>query len=262
MTKAGDAPIDTANVLAKAINDAFASVRPPFAAKATPSDNPPLVGQAIGSADVLVGDPLTQHISLTLMASGDAAHPVTIGRITSTSINPDFGGTDSHVGTILERTLVKNYDTGSDRIDLFVVGTLVEPDGTKDCGEAFTPNTRLAVDRQPKPPMVNSALIFGETVTINDNYHTTIPHEMGHILMDNTHAQVVTEMMGAGSPVGANERVVNGPKRISDPLPPGTIAFPGGVNGNPVTMLRQNNPALITLEIPEGALDLDFSAYV
>jgi hypothetical protein len=82
-------------------------------------------------------------------------------------------------------------------------------------------------------------------LTINDNFHTTIPHEMGHILMDHTHAQVATEMMGAGSPVGANERVVNGPKRISDPTSPRTVSYDDGFRGNPVNMLRTDNPGVI-----------------
>jgi len=240
VTTAGDPPLSTATALAQAINAAFAAATPPFAATATASGNPPLVGQAIGSADVLVGNALTQNISLSVLAMGDAAHPVAIGRILNTNI-PDFGNADSHVGTLEERTLVKNYDSGSDRIDLFVIGTL----GSTALGEAFTPNAASAASRQPIPAMVNSALIFAATVTVNDNFHTTIPHEMGHILMDNNHAQVATEMMGAGSPVGANERVVNGPKRISDPVPPRTIAFDSGVNGNPVNMLRNNNPGVI-----------------
>lgn len=244
-TNAGDAPIDTANALAAAINNAFSSASPPFAATATASGNPPLTNKKIGSADVLVGDPLTQKISLTVVASGDKAHPVKIGRITSTRIKPDFSNDDAHVGTILERTLVKNYDTGADRIDLFVVGTLIEPDGSTDCGEAFTPNFASPASGQPISLMVNSALIFAATFTGNNNFHTTAPHEMGHILMDNSHAQVATEMMGAGSPVGSNERVVGGPKRISDPKAPKVIAFDGGVNGNPVTMLRTDNSGVI-----------------
>lgn len=240
VTSPAAAPIDTANTLAAAINTAFAGASPPFAAAANPSDNPPLVGQAIGSADVLVGNSLTQSISLSLLASGDLGHPVRIGRIISSKI-PDFGNADSHVGTLEERTLVKNYDSGSDRIDLFVIGTL----GSTALGEAFIPNAGLAASRQPIGLMVNSALVFAATVTTNDNFHTTIPHEMGHILMDNNHALVATEMMGAGSPVGSNERVVNGPKRISDPVPPRTIAFDSGFKGNPVTMLRTTNSAVI-----------------
>jgi len=240
VTHKGDAPVATANALAGAMNTAFAAATPPVAAVARASGNPPLVGQPLGSADVLVGNPLTQSISLSVLASGDIGHPVTIGRITSTNI-PDFGGNDSHVGTIEERTLVKNYDTGTDRIDLFVIGTL----GSGALGEAFIPNASSPAARQPIAPMVNSALIFAQTVTTNDHFHTTIPHEMGHILMDNNHALVATEMMGAGSPVGANERVVNGPKRISDPVPPHTIGFSGGFQGNPVTMLRTDNAGVI-----------------
>jgi len=230
----------SANALAAAINAAFAAASPPFAATATASANPPLVGQAVGSADVVVGNPLTQRISLSLLTNGDAGHSVTIGRILTTNI-PDFGNADSHVGTLEERTLVKNYDSGSDRIDLFVIGTL----GSGALGEAFTPNAASPAARQPIATMVNSALVFAATVTTNDNFHTTIPHEMGHILMDTNHARVATEMMGAGSPVGANERVVNGPKRISDPTPPRTIAFDNGVTGNPVTMLRTANTGVI-----------------
>ena len=235
-TNAGDAPLATATALSAAINAAFAAATPPFAATARPSGNPPLTGQALGSADVLVGDPLTQRVSLSLVANGDLGHPVLIGRITSTNI-PDFGAADSHVGTLEERTLVKNYDSGADRIDLFVIGTL----GSTALGEAFIPNAAQPASSQPIPLMINSALVFAATVTVNDNFHTTIPHEMGHILMDNNHALVATEMMGAGSPVGANERVVNGPKRISDPIPPATISYSGGFKGNPVTMLRTDN---------------------
>jgi hypothetical protein len=203
---------------------------------AAASGNPPLVGQAIGSADVVVGDPTTQRVSLTALPGGDVGHPVAIGRILNTTIR-DFNNLNAHVGTLDERTLVKNYDTGSDRIDLFVVGTL----GTGAAGEAFSPNNPSPANQRPIATMVNTALVFAATVTINDNFHTTIPHEMGHILMDANHATVATEMMGAGSPVGANERVVGGPKRISDPDPPRTIRFDDGQAGNPVTMLRTAN---------------------
>lgn len=240
VTSPGVAPLATATALADAINLAFASTVPPFAAVARASENPPLVGQLLGSADVLVGDPLTQSVTLSLAASGDLGHPAAIGRITSTNI-PDFDNADSHVGTIEERTLVKNYDSGTDRIDLFVIGTL----GSTALGEAFIPNASSPAARQPKPAIINSALIFAKTVTTNDHFHTTIPHEMGHILMDNNHALVATEMMGAGSPVGANERVVNGPKRISDPVAPRTIAYDSGFKGNPVTMLRTDNAGVI-----------------
>jgi len=234
-TVAGDQPSQTATKLADAIRGALSKVAPPVVANVTPSTNPPLVGQAIGSADVLVGDPLTQTVRLTVVTSNDVGHPAQIGRIASTTIN-DFGGADAHVGTIEERVLIKNYDTGADRVDLYIVGALAGA-----LGEAFTPRLTAAATGQPISEVVNSALVFANTVVAANDHHTTIPHELGHLLMDAVHTPVVTEMMTAGSPVGANERVVNGPKRISDRV----INVGGGRNANPVTLLRTANPGII-----------------
>ena len=234
-TIAGEQPSQTAGRLANAIRNALATATPPVIARVTPSTNPPLVGQAIGSADVIVGDPLTQTVRLTVLTSNDIGHPVQVGRITITTIN-DFGGADAHVGTIEERVLIKNYDTGTDRVDLFIVGKLAGA-----LGEAFTPNLTTAVTGQPIKELTNSALVFAGTVVSANNFHTTIPHEIGHLLMDGGHSIPITEMMTQGSPVGANERVVNGPKRISDRV----INVGGGRNKNPVNLLRNANTTLI-----------------
>jgi hypothetical protein len=225
-------PIDTATALAAAITAVV-----PAGTKVVPSRNPPLRGQTIGSADVLVGDPRTQRVRLDILDAADVRHPVAIGQLATPSV-PDFDNNNAHVGTIEERVLVKNYDTGSDRIDLFIVETL----GSGALGEAFIPHAALAVERQPIASMNNTALVFADTVRQNDHFHTTIPHEMGHILMDANHAVVATEMMGAGSPVGANERVVRGPKRISDPR---RIRYDDGVEDVPVRLLRDANPAIL-----------------
>lgn len=234
-TVVGEQPSQTADKLAGAIRDALAGEVPPVVANVTATTNPPLDGQAIGSADVIVGDPLTQTIRLNVLASDDVGHPVEVGRIASTAI-PDFAGAESHVGTIQERVLIKNYDTGTDRVDLFIVGSLVGA-----LGEAFTPNQTLPVTGQPIKELINSALVFAGTVVSANRFHTTIPHELGHVLMDHGHSGPVTEMMTQGSPVGSNERVVNGPKRISDRL----IDVGSGTNENPVSLLRNANATLI-----------------
>jgi hypothetical protein len=234
-TVANEQPSQTATTLASAITDAVRAASPPIAARVVPSGNPPLVGQAIGSADVIVGDPLTQNVRLTVLTSDDLAHPVQVGRIASTTIN-DFVSANAHVGTIEERVLIKNYDTGTDRVDLFIVGALVTA-----LGEAFRPRLTSAATERPIAALVNTALVFANTVVSANDHHTTIPHEIGHILMDQNHSSVVTEMMTNGSPVGANERVVNGPKRISDRV----INVSRGTNGNPVELLRNANATLI-----------------
>jgi hypothetical protein len=240
-TNVGDNPIDTAVALADAIN----ALLPAGLGQAVASENPPLVGQAIGSADVLVGAPLTQRIRLNVLTDGDPRHPVKVARINSTTIL-EFDNKDSHVGTIEERVLVKNYDTGSDRIDLFVVGDF-SSGGT--CGEAFKPNFSSPPNRQPKTNMINSVLVFADTVVKKDFFHTTIPHEMGHVLMDCNHALEASELMGAGSPVGSNERLVNGPKRISDPdasRHQPLVKYDDGVVANPFNLLRTANTNLLS----------------
>lgn len=240
-TVARDKPIASANAVADAITNAFATAMPPLTTAVTVTENPPLIGQVYRTADVIVGDPLTEDVRLTIVKNNDLKHPVSIGRIVGAKVQ-EFDGTNAHVGTLQERVLVKNYDSGSDRIDLFIVDTL----SAGSCGEAFPPNASDPPKEQPIAEMVNSALIFKQTIVKTDSFHTTVPHEMGHILMDRGHAIPATEMMGAGSPVGSHERVVNGPKRISDPIPPKTIAFSDGKPaGNPVTFIRTGNTALL-----------------
>jgi len=232
-TRVNVLPIDTANDLVTALKAAL-----PAGTKIEASANPPLTGQAIGSADVLIGNPLTQKIQLNVIKSDDVKHPVTVGALTSATV-PEFGGSDAHVGTIEERVLVKNYDTGKDRIDLFIVDKL----GSGSLGEAFRPRIPdPTADTKPIDSMANTALFFADNIRKDDHFHTTIPHELGHILMDVGHANLATEMMGQGSPVGANERVVNGPKRISDPR---EIDYTGSVRGVPVKQLRENNPDVV-----------------
>jgi hypothetical protein len=235
-TVAGEQPSATAQRLADAITDALGKATPPVVARVVPTTNPPLKGQAIGSADVIVGDPLTQTVRLTVITNDDLGHPVEVGRLVSTTI-PDFAAAEAHVGTIQERVLIKNYDTGVDRVDLFVVGALAGA-----LGEAFTSRLTTPVTGQPIPEVANSALVFAACVSSANNFHTTIPHEIGHLLMDQgPHSAPLTEMMTNGSPVGAGERIVTGPKRISDRV----INVGGGRNANPVTLLRTANTTLI-----------------
>src|SRR2546429_193440 len=87
----------------------------------------------------------------------------------------------------------------------------------------------------PPPTLITRSLIrFGPFTTLS--FAPT-----GDPLDQGPHSVPVTEMMTNGSPVGANERVVNGPKRISDRV----INVGGGRNANPVTLLRTANPGII-----------------
>lgn len=242
-TAPGDDPIATAIKLKSAIDLAAAAQAPPVVVNVKTDENPIMAGQPVGSADVIVGDPLTQVIAIKILTNGDANHPAAVARLTTTKIT-EFGGANSAVGTLDERVLIKNYETGSDRIDVYVVGAMSD----NSFGEAWSPTTRSPAAQRPNAMMLNSVIFRKAPFTSDNTVHTTMPHECGHVLMDLVHADDPEEMMGAGSPVGNGERVVNGPKRISDPVSNANfINFnAGGGKVNPTLRLRTSNPGIIT----------------
>jgi hypothetical protein len=236
VTKAKAKPITTATDLAAAINKSFGAAIPPLADRAVASDNPPLVGQAIGSADVLVSDSLSRAIRLVVVTSDDAKHIVTIGRLVTSTVT-EFDGTNGHVGTIDERTLVKNYDTGTDRVDSFVVGAL----SAGSFGEAFSPSQSSKKTERPFALMRNTLIINKDVASAVDFERATIPHEVGHILMDVGHALVDTELMRGGGGI-ADDRPVGGRKRISAR----SIHFDDPKNAViPATFVRSRNATLL-----------------
>lgn len=236
-TKAGNTPTQTAIRLARAI-------RKQTGVAARASRNPPINGRPRGSGDVLVGNPQTQNVRLNVVTSADARHPAVIASITSTTIT-EFGGDDGHVGTMDERVLVKNYDTGSRNLDTFLVGALHQG----SFGEAFTPSRNRVKNRRPRHFLVNTVILQASTQVGLTTAHTTVPHEWAHVLMDAVHIKnPPTELLFVGSPVGSNEQVVNAPRRIGDP-PSGKsfrVEWDENIKGNPVKRLRTKNPRLLT----------------
>jgi len=224
-------PIETAKKLAAAIEAAFGAA----VVKAKASENPALTGApTVGSADVLVGDPMTQDISITVVTNGDANHQATIGTISGTAAMPDFAGDESHVGTPHERVLLKNYDTGKNRIDCFIIHSLVGAHG-----EAFTPNATSAA--KPKDDVINSLVVGKHVMTTRLR---TIPHEIGHIVMDAGHVtNELSEIMVAGGTAGAKfNQEVDSTKRLADPtVAANFINYDDGKKGSSTKMLRTGN---------------------
>jgi hypothetical protein len=229
-------PVTTANDLATALRAAL-----PAGTRVVPTQNKAVAGQAIGSADVLVGDPLTQDVQVTVTTSNDARHPVTVGRVNA-QLTTEFVNADMHVGTLHERALVKNYDTGSDRIDLFIISQF--PAGSNTLGEAFIPFQNKTANLQTGQIMLNSAVVLDRSLTSDQNEFTVTPHELSHILLDANHANDSKELMDATVPAPIP---FNGPKRISDTSSTGgAITYDNGTSGNPVRLMRTRNPGLLT----------------
>ncbi len=205
-------PMHTAEALATAIRKAFAPTKVDVEA----TENPKLSGKAYGSADVRVGRPLTQKIELTLLsaAGADPYHDVQIGQVIAGQAFKDFEGDESHVGTPPERALLKNYNTGSDRIDIFIVHGLAGAHG-----EGFIQGRRYKGRPRARDEVVNSVIITAGCADGTSGVgHIGFGHEMGHVLMDNFHALDTTELMhkGFGDPVKYNHEL-DAMKRFADP---------------------------------------------
>lgn len=231
-------PIETAKKLATAIETAFGA----GVVRAKPSENPAINGApTIGSADVLVGDAQTQNVSITIVTNGDANHPVVIGTIDGLTPMPDFKSDESHVGTPQERVLIKNYDTGSTHVDCFIVHSLVGA-----FGEAFIPNVGRT-DR-PKDEVTNSLIVERNVMVSRVR---TIPHELGHVVMDAGHAtNELSELMTTGGVAGAKfNQEVDSTKRLADPkVAANFIQYEAGKKGSSTKFAREGNKTGIVAE--------------
>lgn len=229
---------DTANLIKSELDKVL-----PVGVLARVSRNPAIFGKKDDefSTDVLVGDPLVNQVRLTVTASTDTRQTVQGVALTS-AIFGTGSGNERHVGNIFSRILLKNYDTGRDRIDLFVVGDLPGL-----LGLAFNPFVKYGKAKYGHAPsrddIANSFIVNFTTLHspgAAEVFYTTIPHEIGHTLTDAIHAlNRPTEMMGPGSPVGTDERQVGGPKRITDKQ---KVPHDDNISDVPVTMFRDNNP--------------------
>ncbi len=201
--------------------------------------NPAAFGRVRGSADVVVGDPLTQTITVTVEASGDTRQRVRHVALVSAGWNTGDGNI-RHVGAMESRLLLNNYDTGRDRVDVFVVGQI------DALGLAFLSFRKYAArygHAASRDEIANSFLVRS-TELLNEPTYTTIPHEIGHVLTDAVHALGRrTEVMAPGPPPASGDRAVEGTKRITANR---RVRFDDGISDVPVNMFRDNVPELFT----------------
>jgi hypothetical protein len=234
-TDANDVPLATAEKLAAAINAQFGSPSPTLARA---SGNKPLRNDSHGSADVLVGDLTKQTVTIERVKHDDANHEIEVVRIGDTKIT-DFASNRSWIGTPEERILIKNYNTGADRLDLFIIGGF----NSGTLGEAFRVRQKSGEPEAERPvdELVNSVII-GTRGMAGADYQSTLCHEFAHVLMDEgSHPNIKTEILSAEGATGSDESPVGGPKRVSV----WELEFTNGKRLKCVDALRGNNSDLL-----------------
>lgn len=242
-TTKGATPLTTAKALAAAIEKASG-------VDAEASVNTRTSGKRRGSADVVVGDPQTQDVKIDVVKSEDR-QKVAVAVVTGGNVD---GLEAKHwpAGPAEQRAMTKNFKSGADRIDLFLVEGLPKSTGSGPLGQAIPPVR--GGKRRPRANYRDSVFVISDPVKKANHFHTTIPHELGHVLMDGSHSVAPsTEMMGPGSPAGSAERSVHAPKRVGDTsVVPGVVEYwvlfsnpPRKVKGNPRRRLRGRNRGVL-----------------
>ncbi len=212
LTVAGDTPAVTAAAIAQRVNA-------PFTAAVT--INPAGFNDPVGnrSADVLITAPGGALVTIDREVSGDPRQSLAVGRPDPTLL-PGFSN-DFLIGSIEQRTIMKNYDTGEDRIDVFVIQRFTDPDpaGLGDRGQAMLHGISLSAPRAAIEPVRFSVFISQRAINAGDGNPASLPHEMGHVLMDVIHAvtgRFRQELMADGGTSAAIAE--NATKRIKERL--------------------------------------------
>jgi len=208
----GDSAAKTANALA-------ALVTAPYSAVVTVNParfpDPP----ASRSADILIKP---SNVTIDQLISGDSRQTLTVGRPNPANFQ-SWDGNNFLVGSIQQRTILKNYDSGSDRIDVFVVQTVT----SGNLGEAMMSGHKIDPQRRAIDPVKFSAFVIQSTMDGSDTNPTTLAHECGHVLLElihaNGHRNATQLMTGQAIPDVAT---LNGTKRIKDG--PQSFDFPVG----------------------------------
>jgi hypothetical protein len=205
---AGARPMATASTLAGLVTAPYSAVA---------SENPARFPDPVNtqSADILITEASGAAVTITITVAGDSRQTLAVGR---PNINAIVGwdGTNWLVGSLDHRTLLKNYDSGDDRVDIVVIGTYVA--GTNNQGEAQMSGHLVDAQRRAKPKVKWSLIIEGNVMGPGDSFPYACAHEIGHALMEVVHPVGADGNVALMNHFWSPTAAVAGHKRIRDGL--------------------------------------------
>lgn len=230
----GDTPLTTANAL-------VAQIAAPYSATA-PVANAPRFNDPVGQAsvDFLITEAGGARVTIDNVVSNDTRQTLSVGRANPANFL-SWGGNNFLVGSIEQRVVLRNFDTGDDRIDLFVVQNVTA--GNR--AEAMMSGHRVDPNRPAVSQIKNAAFLTQATMDATNGNPFVLPHEVGHVVGEVIHAPAAAppnnaQIMEANGTEVANS--VNASKRIRD----GSVNYgaPAG-NANIVSRLRVEGAPLL-----------------
>jgi hypothetical protein len=222
-------PRQTADRLAALVVAPFAAV---VSVNPARSDRP----VSAKSADLVITAADGARITIDLPLTGDSRQSLTVGRVDSTLLPIATGLNNMLIGTIEQRTILKNLDSGEDRLDIFVV-VAFNP-GAR--GLAMVSGHRVDAARKAVPQVRLSTFLTQIVADNTDNNPFSFPHELGHVTGEVFHALGANQQLMRSGTSAANN--VNGSKRIRD----GIVNYDAPMGDlNLVRRLRRENRTLL-----------------
>jgi hypothetical protein len=229
---AGATPLQTAQALA-------ALVSAPF--KAIVSENPERFNDPVGrkSADILItADDGARVVIGANTLSNDSRQRLRVARPNAMMFR-EWDGNNWLVGSIEQRAVLKNYDTGDDRFDLFVVQRFISP---TLLGAAMMSGHIVDPQRRAISKVKWSCFVDRRSADGTEGFPFVIPHEAMHAVGEVMHAvSTVPQIM---NPTAQAANGVANSKRVRD----GAVNYDGGTiagNHNLVTRMRQQGGSLM-----------------
>lgn len=204
-------PLTTAAALA-------AQLAAPFTAVV--SQNPARFNDPVGrrSADIVITEAGGARVTIDRVVSSDSRQTLTVGRPNALTFQ-EWDGNNWLVGSIEQRTILKNYDTGDDRVDLFVIRNFIDPNLL---GAAMMSGHRVDPQRSAITQVKWSAFVDVRSSDGTDTFPGVIAHEGMHVIAEVMHAQGAPRQVM--HPTADQSNAVNTAKRVRD----GGVTYDGG----------------------------------
>ena len=231
ITKKNDTPITTARALA-------AKVLAPYSAAV--SENPPRFIDATNrkSADIVITEASGARVVIDSETSRDTRQKIAVGR-PSTMLFQEWDDDNWLVGSIEQRAVLKNYDTGDDRYELFIIDSFVAP---TLLGAAMMSGHQVDPQRRAVTKVKWSGFVDRTSSDASSTFPMVIAHEAMHSVGEVMHAQSAPAQIM--HPTADLNNAVGIAKRVRD----GAVTYDGGRiagNHNLVRRMRTQGAPLL-----------------
>jgi hypothetical protein len=227
--KKGDTPLQTARALAKLITAPYSAAVSENAARLdAASDN-------TKSCDIVITEATGARVTIANVVTPAGGHGLTVGRVNPANVPRAPFNFSGLIGTVEQRALFKNFDTGDDRVDVFVVQNII-PAGVR--GTATLSGHRTNIKRRAVSRVKCSVLMAQRAIDSSDKLPFTFPHEFGHVAGECGHANgAPTQLMKSGT---SETNVIDGSKRVRD----SAVTYDDGTF-NLIDRIRAESPGLL-----------------